>query len=108
MDREAWTVQLRDDFDAAMREAKALAKGEHAARLRGRRHRAFDDQGIHPFSQAIGGARLLVKYLTMVGVEANVDPVGVWAAGRADAEEEFVKAVADHGRDVFTEARAAR
>lgn len=102
---EEWAERLTRDFDAAVRMATSLAKGEHSARLRGRYVKGFDAQGVHAFSQAIGAAQALVPLLGIFGIEANVDPASVWVAGRQQAEAEFVKDVRERGVDVFSEAR---
>jgi hypothetical protein len=88
-------------FVGAVREAFKLAKGEEAARLRGRRLRTFNDQGIHPFSQAVGRVVLaaqLVEADTMAppegidldGVQLVPDAIGIKQAAKNEAMREFI------------------
>jgi serine/threonine protein kinase HipA of HipAB toxin-antitoxin module len=95
-------------YVAQLREAYALAKGEIAARQRGRRLRLFDERGVHPFSAAWGRASVLRceppaewriqtpdagwkdLLVLAVGQDGDVSSLDILRAAREDALREFV------------------
>lgn len=92
-----------DAYLGAVKEAYTLAKGEEAARLRGRRLRTFDERGIHPFSEAYGKVALLgthpevAPYLPETSDHAGglleATSLAIRQAARVDALEEFIRDV---------------
>lgn len=106
-------------FIAAVREAFKLAKGEEVARLRGRRLRTFNDQGVHPFSEAVGKVRvwaLLVEADTMqpptevevAGVKMVPDAVGIKVAAKQAALADFIADAKAGKLDQLTEREVER
>lgn len=102
---DSWTAYVDQ-----LREAYLLAKGEIAARQRGRRLRLFDERALHPFSFSFGRAAMLrceppseyriesndegwVALLVLaLGQDGDVSSLDVLRAARVDAMREFVAA----------------
>lgn len=76
----------------AVRFAYVLVKGEEAARLRGKRHRSFNDQGVHPLSHELGRIAAL-QDLEPVLSNAGFDPFVLRSTAAGDALDEFVRDV---------------
>lgn len=101
-----------ETFADAVAEAFRLARGEHSARMRGRRVRRFDSRGIHPFSEAMGRVGFLSAHpavaerlrrkptLEVEGIQVEPDPIGIQQGAEKVALRQFVD---DAKRGAFDE-----
>ena len=97
---EIWLSYLTDAY--------RVSRGERLGELRGKRSKLLDARGLHPLSEAWGGAHALERVLPWLGElragdggEVDCHPVTLRRIAYQDAEAAFAEELAEHGAQVW-------